>query len=471
MIEALPSPGTAVRLAVNGSPVEVASPAGRRLLDVLRDDLGLTGAKEGCGEGECGACAVLLDGSVVNSCLVPVGGLDGARVLTVEGLAADGTLSALQQAFLDHGSVQCGMCTPGLLMAAAGAIAAVERPLGRGPALDAIAGNLCRCTGYTKVVEAVASAGAGMGRASTGSTHAPLRIVDGAGTGPWPNVVRAASVDDACRRLADDPTLRVIAGGTDVMAAIAARGPASHPGRYLDVSHLAALRGLRTEGADLVIGATTTWTELLTSPTVAASAPALAAAAAEFGGPAIRNRATVGGNCVTASPSGDLIPLLLAAGAELETTGPIGGRRIPAAEFWTGYRRTALEPGELLTAIRIPVGPGRRLVRRKVAGRRALGIAVVSLALGWTREPEAAGWHDVRVALGAVAPTVVRAPSAEALLEGVEPSRALADAAGTAVLRDIAPIDDVRATAAYRRAVASRALRRLVLDTLGRDAR
>jgi len=145
------------RLTVNGDLVTLDVPGMRRLLDALREDLGLTGTKEGCGEGECGACSVLVDGEVVDSCLVPVCQVDGASVLTVEGLAPAGGLDWLQQAFLERGGAQCGICTPGMLIAARAYI-----DLGGGPVdadiREAIAGNLCRCTGYTKIIDAIAQA-------------------------------------------------------------------------------------------------------------------------------------------------------------------------------------------------------------------------------------------------------------------------------------------------------------------------
>ncbi len=148
------------RMTVNGAPVEVEAPGMRRLLDVLREDLGLTGTKEGCGEGECGACSVLVDGVVVDSCLVPLCQADGTTVETVEGLASGEALDILQAAFLETGGAQCGICTPGMLMAGHAYLDA----LGPGEDADeaairtAIAGNLCRCTGYTKIVEAIALA-------------------------------------------------------------------------------------------------------------------------------------------------------------------------------------------------------------------------------------------------------------------------------------------------------------------------
>ncbi|HKO34487.1 MAG TPA: (2Fe-2S)-binding protein [Candidatus Limnocylindria bacterium] len=142
---------------VNGSPVEVNAPGMRRLLDVLREDLALTGTKEGCGEGECGACSVLIDGALVDACLVPVCQVEGASVDTVEGLADDGALSGLQAAFLETGGAQCGICTPGMLMAGEAFLASGEAP--KEEAIrHAIAGNLCRCTGYTKIIDAIALA-------------------------------------------------------------------------------------------------------------------------------------------------------------------------------------------------------------------------------------------------------------------------------------------------------------------------
>jgi carbon-monoxide dehydrogenase small subunit len=145
------------RFNVNGNPVEADVPGMRRLLDTLREDLGLTGTKEGCGEGECGACSVLVDGEVVDACLVPTCQVEGASVQTVEGLAADGRLNLLQTAFLETGGAQCGICTPGMLMAGE-AFLASRTQASEETIREAIAGNLCRCTGYTKIVEAIALA-------------------------------------------------------------------------------------------------------------------------------------------------------------------------------------------------------------------------------------------------------------------------------------------------------------------------
>ena len=146
-----------IQFVVNGAPVEVEAPGMRRLLDLLREDLGLTGTKEGCGEGECGACSVLLDGALVDSCLVPVCQVEGCSVQTVDGLAHEARLNTLQQAFLETGGAQCGICTPGMLMAGEAFLASGAEAT-TGAIREAIAGNLCRCTGYTKIIDAIALA-------------------------------------------------------------------------------------------------------------------------------------------------------------------------------------------------------------------------------------------------------------------------------------------------------------------------
>jgi carbon-monoxide dehydrogenase small subunit len=148
-----------LQLTVNGKTRRVRVPPMKRLLDVLRDECGLTGTKEGCGEGECGACSVLIEGRSVNSCLVAAVQADGAKILTVEGLAPGRRLSALQEAFVSMGGAQCGICTPGMLLSAHELL---RRARGRVPSdpevREALAGNLCRCTGYQKIVDAVRAA-------------------------------------------------------------------------------------------------------------------------------------------------------------------------------------------------------------------------------------------------------------------------------------------------------------------------
>jgi len=245
--------------------------------------------------------------------------------------------------------------------------------------------------------------------------------------------------------------------------------PVASPSRpLLDVWDLDELRLVEIEHDELILGALTTYADLRSSAVVHGALPVLAEVAASVGAAQVQNRGTIGGNCVTASPAADMAPVLLASDARFEIAGPHLTRIVPADAFWTGYRRTALEPGELLVAVRIPLVPGRHIRARKVGTRRAQSIAKASVAVAWRTAPERHGpWHDVRVALGSVAPTPIRARRTEAVLEGATPGPDMATGAADAVRLDISPIDDVRSTAAYRREVTARVLRRIVQDAAG----
>ncbi len=451
------------RFIVNGQAVEVRAAGGRRLLDVLRLDLGLTGSKEGCGEGECGACSVLLDGEVVDSCLVPLCQVDGHEVRTVEGLAAGGRLDPLQAAFVTTGGVQCGICTPGMLMAGRAFLDSGAAPTD-GAIREAISGNLCRCTGYGRIVEAIRLAagspeGVGAPPVAAGGPRIaagePLDLGDPAARTP-------RTLAEGLGLLAEGGW-RPLAGGTDAL--VEREAGIVDPRGYLDLAGLAELRGIRIEDDALVIGAATTYAQLRTSALIAEHAPVLAEMAAEVGAAQIQNRGTLGGNVATASPAGDSLPVLLALDAEIVVGGVGGERTVPASAFFPSYRRTALAPEELVLRIRVPLRPDRQVVFRKVGTRRAQAISVVVLVVSW--RPDAGLWRDVRVALGSVAPTPIRARATEATLEGALPTAEVAGLAAATLGAEIAPIDDVRSTADYRRAVAARILHRIVRDAGG----
>lgn len=263
----------------------------------------------------------------------------------------------------------------------------------------------------------------------------------------------------------DGPPWRAIAGGTDLLVQITGE-IGEPPERVIDIWALDELRGLRIDGDWLEIGALTTYTELRRSPLVAEVAPALAEAAATIGAAQIQNRGTIGGNVVNASPAGDTLPVLLALDAELLLASTAGERSVPAALFWPSYRVTARRDDELLVRVRVPVVNGRAVRFRKIGTRRAQAISKVVMALAW--RPDASGaWTDVRLALGSVAATPIRATGTESVLEGASPTRETADAAAERLIAETEPIDDVRSTAAYRRAVAGRVLHRLIRDEGG----
>ena len=239
------------------------------------------------------------------------------------------------------------------------------------------------------------------------------------------------------------------------------------PERVLDIWALDELRGISVEADALVLGALTTYTEIRRSPVVAEFLPALVEAAATIGAAQIQNRGTIGGNVVNASPAGDTLPILLGCGAEMVLGSAGGERTVAADDFWPAYRQTARRDDELLLRVRIPLVPDRQVRFRKIGTRRAQAISKVVMALVWRAANDHDPWTDVRLALGSVAATTVRAPSTEAVLEGARPTRETADAAAAALVAEIAPIDDVRSTADYRRTVAGRVLHRLIRDAGG----
>ena len=283
-----------------------------------------------------------------------------------------------------------------------------------------------------------------------------------------PPVISPRSLAEAYAALAAAPH-RPLAGGTDLLVQITGE-LGEPPERVLDIWRLDELRGVRLESNALLIGALMTYAEIRSAPLVAELLPALAQAAATIGAAQIQNRGTIGGNVANASPAGDTLPILLACEAELVVGSVRGERRIAARDFWPAYRRTALADDELLLRISLPLVPGRQVRYRKVGTRRAQAISKVVMALAWRTDGPAAPeapWRDVRLALGSVAPTTIRAPRTEAVVEGSTPNEATADRAAASLASEIRPIDDVRSTADYRRAVASRVLHRLVRDEGG----
>ena len=219
-----------------------------------------------------------------------------------------------------------------------------------------------------------------------------------------------------------------MAGGTDLLVQITGE-IGEPPDRVLDLWGLDELRGIRVDGDALLIGALTTYTQIRRSHEVAEFLPSLAEAAATIGAAQIQNRGTLGGNAANASPAGDTLPILLAADAELVLGSARGERTVPAAEFWPSYRQTALAPDELILRIRFPLAGQRRVRFRKVGTRRAQAISKVVMALAWQPGTEGT-WREVRLALGSVAATPVRAPRTEAALEGASPTTETADSGG-----------------------------------------
>ncbi|HEX6049802.1 MAG TPA: FAD binding domain-containing protein [Gemmatimonadaceae bacterium] len=265
-------------------------------------------------------------------------------------------------------------------------------------------------------------------------------------------LVRPPSLRDALQMLRNDGPLVPLAGATDLYVAL--NFGTLKATRFLDLWGLDSLRRITTRGATLSIGALATYTALSRSRLVNRHIPILAAAAREVGGVQIQNRGTIGGNIANGSPAGDTLPVLAAVEAIVVVRSVGGERRIPFAEFYTGYRATVLRPDELIVAVEIPAVEGRQWFR-KVGTRAAQAISKVVMA-------GVRGAAAPRIALGSVGPVVVRARAAEAVLA----AGGDIDAAAKAVAGEIHPIDDVRSTADYRRRVAVNLLRQFWSDTV-----
>jgi xanthine dehydrogenase small subunit len=279
-----------------------------------------------------------------------------------------------------------------------------------------------------------------------------------------PPVESPRTLDEALSLLAANEGIRPIAGGTDLMVHIAGElGPP--PDRVLDIWRLDELRGLALMDGRLVIGALTTYTDIRRSHVCQEHLPALVEAAATIGAAQIQNRGTIGGNVINASPAGDTLPVLLATDAVM-VLGSVGGEReVAATEFWPAYRQTARRPEELLLRVEIPLPAGRQVRFRKIGTRRAQAISKVVMTLSWREDGGV--WRDVRLALGSVAATPIRATQTERVLEGAATRRETADHAAAVLASELQPIDDVRSTAEYRRAVSARVLHRLLRDEGG----
>jgi xanthine dehydrogenase small subunit len=396
---------------LNGQPVRIAAePPQTTLLDFLRAR-GLTGAKEGCAEGECGACAVAMvvhdDGRAayraVNSCLMFLPSAAGHEIYTVESLAENSELAEVQRAMAAAGGSQCGYCTPGFVMSL---FCEQYRPDRQTPCDPlALAGNLCRCTGYRPIRDAALA----LGPAPPGvfldrlARPAPqLEPIRGT------NFSRPSTVDDCVAILAQSPGAPLVAGASDLGVESNLHG--RRWPHLVSVEAIDELNELSESATSVKIGAALPLTEIARRWT---NAPGVFHDWLElFASPPIRNRATLGGNLATASPIGDAAPLLAALDASVHVAGSGGRRAIPLSSFFVGYRRTAMLPGEIITAVEIPKPLPGFMRFYKISKRRLDDISTVAacMAMDWNGSGRV---RRARFAFGGVAATPVRVEEAE----------------------------------------------------------
>lgn len=471
-------------LVLNGVevPLEGATPH-TSLLDWLRGR-GLTGSKEGCAEGECGACAVLVarpastpgqtpdetaggtEWVAINSCLTPAAALDGQEVVTVEGLGTPEHLHPVQREMAQRGGSQCGYCTPGFVCSMA---AEYYRPGRDGFDLHALSGNLCRCTGYRPIVEAAHALGAPEGSdplAARRSAPPPpprhTRVTQGD-----TEFIRPLDLDEAVALLSQHPDALILGGSTDVGVAINLLG--LRPSYVLAIDRLPELRGHDVTATEIRIGAALTLSEV--DRALAGRIPLLDQLFPQFASPLIRNAATLGSNLATASPIGDAAPVLLALEATLVLTGPDGERVVPLAEFFTGYRRTVRRPDELIREIRVPLPLATTAQFHKIAKRRFDDIS--SVAVAFALDIVDGTVTRAHIGVGGIAATPVRALATEAALVGMPWSPETVARAAAVLGGEGTPMSDHRASERYRRAVLEQSLLKLfaTASTTERDPR
>jgi xanthine dehydrogenase small subunit len=446
------------------------------VLDYLREHLRRTGTKEGCASGDCGACTVVLgeiddDGlqySAINTCITPVGNLHGKQLITVEDLKEGEDLHPVQQAMVDcHGS-QCGFCTPGFVMSMF-AYHKTHAVPERASILEALGGNLCRCTGYRPIVDAsVQMYDAGtedafsVARDNIRETLASIRQAPDEIrlTAGHKTYLAPRSLDALAAALLDYPGARLVAGGTDLWLEI------TQELRGIDTliytGQVPELQVLQNTGQALEVGSAVTYSRCKSM--LVEEYPDLQELVERLGSLQIRNQGTLGGNIANASPIGDMPPVLIALSAELVLRRGSTSRVIPVEDFFVSYRATTLQPGEFIEKIIIPrAKPGEIFRTYKVSKRLDDDISSVCAAFRLRIEQDEVA--AVAIAFGGMAEIPRRASHCEQALTGMPWREDTIDAAMLALDRDFSPINDFRASADYRAQVARNLLRRLFLET------
>jgi len=445
--------------------VEESLPPTTSVLDYLRDHLGQTGTKEGCAEGDCGACSIVLvrkDESgksayeAVNSCLLMLPQLDGANVVTVEGVAGADALDPVQQTMVETDGTQCGFCSPGFIMTLYALRHGDEDPTDE-VIHDALAGNLCRCTGYTPIVTAAREACGGAAEDVYGGLKKPT--LSGTYSSGDQTFYAPTSLTELAEVRAEHPDAHMLAGGTD-LGILTSKERRPLPS-IIHTANVTELLEIEETDEYLELGAAVTYTRAL--PYIERLYPSFATLITRIGSRQIRNVGTIGGNIGNASPIGDTPPCLIALDATLILHSGEGSREMPIEDFFLDYRKTDLKQGEFIKGIRIPkLTDGQAFRAYKISKRYDQDISAV---VGAYRMDVSNGTvADVRVAFGGMAATPKRSPASEAALLGKTWSEETALAAAPAIASDFSPLSDHRASESYRLRVAENLFVRLCRD-------
>lgn len=443
-----------IELTVNGSLRSVEVDPMARLLDILREDLRLTGTKEGCGEGECGACSVIMDGKLVTSCLIPAIQAAGSEILTIEGIGTPEKPSSLQTAFNEEGAIHCGFCTPGMIVAAHDLLEKNPEPNLETTRRE-LSGNICRCTGYEKICNAVERASReGYGRNLKPRTNLCRNKKPSFTPEESERCFSPSTLAEALRFLDKHPGTTILAGATDI--AVDMREDRVKTDRILDIFGLPELHKIYRGGDGFIhIGACATNDELENNPLIRELLPSLSYCAMHCGGPAIQNRATIAGNLCTASGAGDLPVVLLALDASVVPVDAGGEQRMRTEDFVTGYRKTALCPNQLVKEILVPLpSSGSKQVFFKRGSRKALTLSRASLAAYLERDGDRV--KTLRLAAGSMSPIPRRLHKTESALSGEIIDAPFVEKASRLASEEISP----RRQTAYRKNITGNLVRR-----------
>ena len=472
-----------IRFILNGEDIALSSvDPTETLLDFLRLKRRLTGTKEGCAEGDCGACTVLVGRlrggklcyETVNACIRFVGSLHATHVVTVEHLAAeDGSLHPVQQALVDcHGS-QCGFCTPGFVMSLYGLWLSSSNP-SRAEIEKALQGNLCRCTGYEPIVKAAEQVAHARPSAlfdplerDRANIMARLWNLQNRDTITVSRDDRRLMVPGTVAALADilaaEPEATIVAGATDVGLWVTKQMRELSP--VVFVNHLTELQDIETDETGITLGAGVTYTQA--SETLGTEIPALGRLIDRIGGQQVRNMGTIGGNIANGSPIGDMPPALIALGATVKLRSASGVRMLPLEEFFIDYGKQDRRAGEFVERIHVPrPEQDNRFAVYKISKRRDEDISALCGAFSLELDDENVV-TSIRIAFGGMAATPKRARAVEAALHGRPWTESAIAEARDAFGRDFTPLTDWRATAEYRLLTAKNLLTRFFLETSG----